>query len=90
MEYTVEVYLADRRFKEGEHLVNKIDLVDVTQEQAEQWGPDRYALYYGKTYRFEVHQTWIERRSFIANRPIKERYDTPRCSSVASETYWSM
>jgi hypothetical protein len=90
MEYTVEVYLADRRFKEGEHLINKHDLKDVTQEQAEQWGPNCYAKDYSRTYRFEVHQTWIERRNFMTNQPIKERYDTPWCSSVASETYWSM
>ena len=90
MEYTVEVYQADARFKAGEHRINKVDLENVTLEQAQQWGPEHYKHDPGRKYRFEVHETWIVRRNLMTNIQYKERYDTPISCSPASETYWSM
>jgi hypothetical protein len=89
MEYTVEVYQADRRFKVGEHMVNKQDLGFVTLEEAMAWGPKLYSKD-GRSYRFAVHETWVTRKNLMNNMPVKERYDCPRCCSVASEAYWSM
>jgi hypothetical protein len=89
MEYTVEVYQADRRFKSGEVMVNKQDLEFATLEEAQAWGPNRYAKDYGRSYRFEVHETWITRKNLMSGMPVKERYDQPYHCSVASESYWS-
>lgn len=88
MEYTVEVYQKDRRFKEGEHMVNKVDLEFATREEAEAWGPQHYKDR-GREYRFEVHETWVTRKNLMSGMPVKERYDQPWHCSVASETYWS-
>ena len=89
MEYTVEVYQADRRFKSGEHMVNKQDLGEATLEQAMEWGP---ALYKdtGRNYRFEVHETYVTRTNMMGGKEYQERYDTPRYCSPSSEAYWSM
>lgn len=88
MDYTVEVYLADRRFKSGEHMVNKVDLENVSLEQAQQWGPARYD-HENRPYRFVIHETWITRKNLMSGMPVKERYDQPCFLSVASESYWS-
>ena len=87
-DYTVEVYLADRRFKTGEHMVNKQDLENLTLSEAEQWGPNLYKDP-SRTYRFEIHETWITRKNLMSGMPVKERYDQPWHCSVASESYWS-
>ena len=89
MEYTVEVYQKDRRFKVGECMVNKQDLEFATREEAEAWGPNFYAKDYGREYRFAVHETWVTRKNLMTGHPVKERYDQPWHCSVASETYWS-
>lgn len=88
MMYTVEVYLADRRFKAGEHMVNKVDLEFATRAEAEAWGPKTYKDG-SRTYRFEVHETWVTRRNLMSGMPVQERYDQPWSCSVASESYWS-
>jgi hypothetical protein len=88
MEYTVEVYQADRRFKSGEHMVNKVDMENVTLEQAQYWGPATYKDP-GRSYRFEVHETWVTRKNLMTGMLVKERYDQPYHCSVASESYWS-
>ena len=90
MEYTVEVYQKDRRFKSGEVLVNKQDLEFATREEAEAWGPAFYAKDYGREYRFEVHETWVTRKNLMGGREFRERYDTPYFCSPSSESYWSM
>jgi hypothetical protein len=89
MEYTVEVYQADRRFKSGECMVNKQDLEFATLEEALAWGPNRYGHDGSRSYRFEVHETWVTRKNLMSGMPVKERYDQPYHCSVASESYWS-
>ena len=89
MNYTVEVYLADARFKEGEHLINKRDLENVTLEQASQWGPNLYKKDVSRRYRFEVHETWVTRSSLINGIPVKERYESPWwCSVNPAQALW--
>ena len=88
--YTVEVYLKDRRFKAGEHMVNKLDLESATLEQAMVWGPNMYGQDKSRTYRFEVHETMVTRKNAITGQAYQERYDTPRSCSPSSETFWSM
>jgi hypothetical protein len=89
MEYTVEVYQEDRRFKAGEHMINKVDLEFATREEAEAWGPAAYKDL-GRSYRFVVNETWITRKNLMNGMPVKERYDQPYHCSVASESFWSM
>ena len=89
MEYTVEVYQADRRFKSGETMVNKQDLEFDTLEEAQAWGPEFYAKDLGRSYRFEVYETYVTRKNLMSGMLVKERYDQPYHCSVASESYWS-
>jgi hypothetical protein len=90
MLYTVEVYLKDRRFKAGEHMVNKQDLEFDTPEAAAAWGPSMYGHDHSRSYRFEVHETYVLRKNMMGGAEYKERYDTPRHCSPSSEAYWSM
>jgi hypothetical protein len=90
MEYTIEVYQKDRRFKSGEHMINKQDLEFATRAEAEAWGPAFYARDLGREYRFAVHETWVTRKNMMSGREYQERYDTPRYCSPSSEAYWTM
>lgn len=90
MQYTVEVYQKDRRFKAGEHMVNKQDLEFATRAEAEAWGPALYAKDHSRQYRFEVHETYVTRKNLMGGKEFQERYDTPYFCSPSSESYWSM
>ena len=88
MDYTIEVYKADRRFKEGEVLVNKLDLEGVTLADCEA----KAKWLYGNDprYRYEFHETYVTRTNMMGGAEYQERYDTPRYCSPSSEAYWSM
>ena len=86
MEYTLEVYKADKRTKEGEKLVEKIDLGDITYGDAD-------GILMAKEmqgYRCELHETYVTRTNLMGGAEYQERYDTPRYCSPSSEAYWSM
>lgn len=84
MEYTVELYKLDKRYKEGRVLSMKVDLEDVTLDQVERMYPVR------KGYVREIHETYVTRTNLMGGKEYQERYDTPRCCSPSSEAYWSM
>lgn len=90
MMYTIEVYLKDRRFKQGEHMVNKQDLEFDSPDAAAKWGPELYAHDKSRQYRFVVHETYVTRKNLMGGAEYQERYDTPRYCSPSSEAYWSM
>lgn len=85
--YTVEIYKLDRRTKNGERLVRKVD----------HQTPDRDALLLAackdypanRGYRIEIHETYVTRRNLVSGNEFQERYDTPYYCSPSSETYWS-
>lgn len=86
MEYTVEIYKKDARKKEGERLVEKRDLGDVTHGDAD--GIVMALELQG--YRVTLHETWVTKRNLMGGGEFTERYDTPYYCSPASESYWSM
>lgn len=85
--FTIELYKVDKRTKEGEKRVGTTDMEFPSKEDA-----IKYATYeYGKNplYRFEIHETFVERINAMTLKPFIERYDTPYYCSPSSETYWS-
>ncbi|MFM8760890.1 MAG: hypothetical protein ACKOD7_05015 [Polynucleobacter victoriensis] len=84
MEYTVELYKVDKRYKEGKRLSIKVDLEDVTLAQVERMYPVR------KGYVREIHETYVTKKNLMGGAEFRERYDTPYFCSPASESYWSM
>jgi hypothetical protein len=85
-EYTLELYKADRRTKEGRRLVavqdfaeSTVDYIEVVAEQKRRLG-----------FIVEVFETWVTRKNMMGGREYKERYDTPNYCSPSSEAYWSM
>ena len=84
--YTVEIYRADRRKKEGERLVLKKDYDTDNLSTLEKSVKDHLAA----NERYEIHETYVTRKSFMNGAEFEERYDTPYYCSPSSETYWSM
>ncbi len=41
-------------------------------------------------YRYEIHKTYVTKKSLMGGAEYQERYDTPYYCSPASESYWSM
>jgi len=85
-EYTLELYRADKRTKEGRRLYAKEDFAECTQDyiQAVAEGKRRLGFI------VEVHETWVTRKNLMGGREFRERYDTPYFCSPSSESYWSM
>jgi len=85
MHYTVEIFKQDRRTKTGERLHTKWGFEADSAEAAEARARAEYP-----DCRLEVFETWVTRTSAYDSTPFRERYDTPRACSPASELYWSM
>jgi len=92
MEYTAEIFKKDGRVKvtkhnpNGEREVAKIDFEGVNYKALEEalandWPAD-------KGFRFEIFETFVEKRNAISGKTFVERYDTPYYLSPSSETYW--
>jgi hypothetical protein len=86
MHYTIEVYKADRRTKQGERLINKQDLGDITDTLAKKL----VEMNQDAGFRVELHETYVTRTNMMSGKEFQERYDTPYYCSPSSETYWSM
>ena len=86
--YTVELYKRDRRMKEGERLVRKVDHSTSDRGVVEFVYSKNYPESQG--YRFEIHETYVVRKNLMSGKEFQERYDTPYFCSPSSETYWSM
>jgi hypothetical protein len=83
MDYTVEIYKLDKRYKEGMVLVSKQDIEGVDLSVVEALHPKR------PHYIVQIHETYVTRRNAMTGVEFQERYDTPWTCSPASETYWS-
>jgi hypothetical protein len=85
-EYTLEIYKADKRTKEGRRLCAKQDFSPVTsdyiQTVAEQKRKQGFIV--------EVFATYVTTRNAMTGKEFQERYDTPFSCSPRSESYWSM
>ena len=84
--YTVEIYRADKRTKAGERLVLKKDYATDNRSTLEKSVKDSLQ----KNERYEIHETYVTRKSLMNGAEFQERYDTPYYCSPSSETYWSM
>lgn len=85
-EYTLELYKADRRTKEGRRLVAKEDFAPCTRAYIK-------AVIESKTklgFIVEASETWVTKRNMMSGTTYQERYDTPHSCSPSNETFWSM
>lgn len=85
-EYTLEIYKADRRTKEGRRLYAKQDFMPVTEAYINAVVKSKQRL----GFIVEVFETYVTRKNMMSGREYQERYDTPRFCSPSSEAYWSM
>ena len=85
-EYTLELYKADRRTKEGRRLVAKQEFAESTKDYIEVVAEQKRRL----GFIVEVHETWVTRKNLMGGREFREKYDTPYFCSPSSESYWSM
>jgi hypothetical protein len=84
MDYTLELYRIDRRFREGERLVLKQDFLATEREEI-------LRQYQGLgNHRAVIRETWVQRQNYVTGETYSERYDTPNACSPSSEAYWSM
>ena len=84
--YTVEIYKADRRIKEGQRLVEKSDFEPVTRDYIDTVVEAKQA----QGFIVELHETFVTKTNLMGGKEFTERYDTPYYCSPASESYWSM
>jgi len=85
--YTAEIYKRDGRTKQGERLVLKEDFT-ASLESITLTLDHMYPRKRG--YRVEIRDTYVTRTNSMTGKTYRERYDTPRACSPASDLYWSM
>ena len=85
-EYTLVIYKADKRTKEGRRLVQVVDFAESTKDYIEAVATSKRKL----GFIVEVFETYVTRTNMMTGRQYQERYDTPRFCSPSSESYWSM
>ena len=86
--YTVEIYKTDRRTKKGERLVLKKDYNTDNLSVLEHTVKHTWRVSQG--FRYEIHETMVEKTNMMGGAKFMERYDTPYYCSPSSESYWSM
>ncbi len=85
-EYTLELYRADKRTKEGRRLYSKEEYAESTEVYINAVADGKRRL----GFIVEVHETWVTRKNLMGGREFREKYDTPYFCSPSSESYWSM
>ena len=85
-EYTLELYKADKRTKEGRRLVAVQDFDESTEAYIQAVADGKRRL----GFIVEVYETYVTRKNMMGGREYRERYDTPNYCSPSSEAYWSM
>ena len=85
-EYTLEIYKADKRTKEGRRLIAKQDFSSVTSDYIQTVAEKKRK----QGFIVEVFATFVTTRNLMTGKEFQERYDTPYFCSPRSESYWSM
>lgn len=85
-DYTLEVYKADRRTKEGRRFIEKVDITEVSTDRIQLMAERRRS----QGYQVEVYETYVTRKNLMSGTEYQERYDQPYYCSPSSEAYWSM
>ena len=86
--YTVIVFKADKRKKTGEREVLYKDYDTDNLSMLEHTIKHTWRSSQG--FRYEIHQTMVERTNMMGGGKYQERFDTPNYCSPSSESYWSM
>jgi len=86
--YTVIVYKKDARTKSGERQVLYKDYDTDNLSMLEHTVKHTWRTSAG--FRYEIHETMVERVNMMGGAKYMERFDTPRYCSPSSEAYWSM
>ena len=85
-EYTLEIYKADKRTKEGKRLLAKQDFAPSTKSYIDAVVNSKRKL--GLI--VEVFETYVTTKNLMSGKEFNERYDRPYYCSPASESFWSM
>ena len=85
-EYTLEIYKADKRTKEGRRLIAVQDFAPSTRDYIEIVVEQKRKL----GFIVELFETYVTRKNLMGGKEYQERYDTPHYCSPSSESYWSM
>lgn len=86
IEYTLEIYKADKRTKEGRRLYAKQDFAASTKDYISVVAEQKRKL----GFIVEVFETYKTRKNLMTGVEYQERYDTPYFCSPSRESYWSM
>lgn len=86
IEYTLEIYKADKRTKEGRRLYAKEDFAPSTKDYISAVAEGKRKL----GFIVEVFETFVTRKNLMTGKEYQERYDTAYFCSPSSETFWSM
>ncbi len=86
--YTVIVFKADKRKKDGERQVLYKDYDTDNLSMLEHTVKHTWRA--GAGFRYEIHVTMVEKTNMMGGGKFTERFDTPHYCSPASESYWSM
>ena len=86
--YTVIVFKADKRKKDGERRVHYADYD--TKDKSTLEHTVKHTWRAGHGFRYEIHETMVTRTNLMGGAEYQERFDTPRYCSPSSEAYWSM
>jgi len=85
-EYTLEIYKADKRTKEGRRLYAKQDFAPSTKDYISAVAESKRKL----GFIVEVFETFVVQKNLMTGTTFKERYDTPYFCSPSRESFWSM
>ena len=85
-EYTLEIYKADKRMKEGRRLIAKQDFAPSTKDYISTVAEAKRKL----GFIVEVFETFVVQKNLMTGTTFKERYDTPYFCSPSRESFWSM
>jgi|TARA_B110000495_G_scaffold183131_1_gene179183 hypothetical protein len=88
--YTLELYKADKRKKQGERLEFTQDGIGALGSPLQALELHYAAKYPAPKFRIELHETMVTKKNMMNGKEFLERYDTPYYCSPSSETYWSM
>lgn len=86
VEYTLEIYKADKRTKEGRRLYAKQEFAPSTVDYINAVVESKRSL----GFIVEVFETWVEKKNLMTGKTYLEKYDTPYFCSPSSESYFSM
>lgn len=88
-EYTIEIYKADKRRKDGKRFIEAVEVESASPiKEVEEVAKGLVAKDAKLSYK--VYKTYNDVRNIMSGKIVKEHYKTPYCCSVGSETYFSM